>query len=67
MRGTPDQAGALMKAYAGELEAWEVGAAVGNVKNNEPELMERANLLKLQAATSALVLVSYGVTTDFGF
>jgi putative SOS response-associated peptidase YedK len=41
MRGTPDQAAALMKPYAGEIEAWEVGAEVGNVKNNRPELMER--------------------------
>jgi hypothetical protein len=34
-----------MKPYAGEIEAWEVGAAVGNVKNNAPELMERVSLL----------------------
>jgi hypothetical protein len=26
MHGTPDQAGALMKPYAGAIEAWEVGA-----------------------------------------
>lgn len=45
MRGTPDQAVALMKPYAGEIEAWEVGAAVGNVKNNRLELTERVNLL----------------------
>ena len=45
MRGTPDQAAALMKPYPEEIEAWEVGADVGNVKNNRPELMERANLL----------------------
>jgi putative SOS response-associated peptidase YedK len=45
MRGTPDQAAALMKPYAGEIEAWEVGAEVGNVRNNRPELMERASLL----------------------
>jgi hypothetical protein len=25
-----------------EIEAWEVGAEVGNVRNNRPELMERA-------------------------
>jgi putative SOS response-associated peptidase YedK len=31
--------------YAGATEAWEVGAAVGNVKNNRPELMERVGLL----------------------
>ena len=29
----------------GAIEAWEVGAAVGNVKNNRPELMERVGLL----------------------
>ena len=45
MRGTPDQAAAMMKPYAGAIEAWEVGAEVGNVKNNRPELMERVGLL----------------------
>jgi hypothetical protein len=34
-----------MKPYAGEIEAWEVGAEVGNVKNNRLELMERVGLL----------------------
>jgi putative SOS response-associated peptidase YedK len=43
--GTPDRAEALMKPYAGAIEVWEVGAAVGNVKNNQPELMERVGLL----------------------
>jgi putative SOS response-associated peptidase YedK len=42
MRGTPNQAAALMKPYAGAIEAWEVG---GNVRNNRPELMERVGLL----------------------
>jgi putative SOS response-associated peptidase YedK len=32
MRGTPDQAAALVKPYAGAIEAWEVGAEVGNVR-----------------------------------
>jgi putative SOS response-associated peptidase YedK len=41
MRGTPDQAAALMKPYAGELEVWEVSVDVGNVRNNWPELMEK--------------------------
>jgi putative SOS response-associated peptidase YedK len=45
MRGTPDQAAALMKPYAGAIEAWEVGAEVRNVKNNRPELIERVGLL----------------------
>jgi hypothetical protein len=40
----------MMKSYAGAIEAWEVGAEVGNVKNNRPELMERAGLLLLQKA-----------------
>ena len=34
-----------MKLYAGAIEAWEVGAEVGNVRNNRPELMERVGLL----------------------
>jgi hypothetical protein len=37
--------GGADEAYAGEIEAWEVGAEVGNVKNNRPELMERVGLL----------------------
>ena len=45
MRGTPDQAATLMKPYAGEIEAWEVSAEVGNVKNNRPDLIERVGLL----------------------
>jgi hypothetical protein len=32
---------ALIAPYAGEIELWEVGAEVGNVKNNRTELMER--------------------------
>jgi hypothetical protein len=32
-------------AIPGMIEAWEVGAVVGNVKNNRPELMERVGLL----------------------
>jgi hypothetical protein len=34
-----------VQSYAGAIEAWEVGAAVGNVKNNQSELMERVGLL----------------------
>jgi putative SOS response-associated peptidase YedK len=41
MRGTPDYAAEMMKPYGGAIEAWEVGAEVGNVKNNRPELMDR--------------------------
>jgi putative SOS response-associated peptidase YedK len=44
MRDTPDQAATLMKPYAGAIEAWEVGAEVGNVRNNRPELVERVGL-----------------------
>jgi putative SOS response-associated peptidase YedK len=34
-----------VKPYAGAIEAWEVAADVGNVRNNRPELMERVGLL----------------------
>lgn len=44
-RGTPGQAAALMKPYAGEMEIWEIGADVGSVRNNRPELLERMGLL----------------------
>jgi hypothetical protein len=36
---------ARYKAYAGAIEALEVGAEVGNVNNNRPELMDRVGLL----------------------
>ena len=39
MREPPGLAAMLMKPYAGEIEAWQVGAEVGNVRNNRPELM----------------------------
>jgi hypothetical protein len=45
MRGTPDQAASMMRPYARDIEAWEVGPEVGNVRNNRPELMERVGLL----------------------
>jgi putative SOS response-associated peptidase YedK len=41
MRGPPEQAAELMKPYGGAIDVWEVGAAVGNVRNNQPELLER--------------------------
>lgn len=41
MRGPPEIAAAMMKPYGGAIEAWEVDAAVGNVRNNRPELMAR--------------------------
>ena len=40
MRGPPDKASIMMKPYAGKIEAWPVPAAVGNVRNNSPDLME---------------------------
>jgi len=40
MRGPTELAADMMKPYGGELEIWEVGAAVGNVRNNRPELMD---------------------------
>jgi putative SOS response-associated peptidase YedK len=45
MRGTPDHAVALMAPHDGAIEAWEVSADVGNVRNNRPELIERVGLL----------------------
>jgi len=44
MRSPPEMAAEMMKPYDGAIEAWEVGAEVGNVKNNRPELMERVGL-----------------------
>lgn len=35
-----------MRPHVGEIEAWEVGAEVGNVRNNRPELIERGALLR---------------------
>lgn len=45
MRGPPELAAGMMKPYDGAVDAWEVGAEVGNVRNNRPELMERIGLL----------------------
>jgi putative SOS response-associated peptidase YedK len=45
MRAPPAEAAKMMKPYDGEIETWPVDAAVGNVRNNRPELMERAALL----------------------
>jgi len=45
MRGTPDQAAKMMKPYAGEIDAWEIGPDVGNVRNNRPEQLDRVGLL----------------------
>ena len=40
MRGPSELAADMMKPYGGEIEIWEVDAAVGNVRNNRPGLME---------------------------
>jgi len=56
-----------MKAYAGELEAWELGAAVGNVKNNAPELMERANPSQAPGRHVGSRFSELWVTTNLGF
>lgn len=45
MRGPPELAAEMMQPYGGTIEAWEVGAEVGNVRNNRPELMDRVGLL----------------------
>ncbi|MFO1086539.1 MAG: SOS response-associated peptidase [Reyranellaceae bacterium] len=45
LRGPTELAAQMMKPYGGTIEAWEVGAAVGNVRNNRPELMDRVGLL----------------------
>ena len=45
MRGPPELAAGMMKPYGGAIEAWEVGAGVGNVRNKGPELIARAALL----------------------
>ena len=45
MRAPPEEAAKMMQPYGGTLEIWEVSPDVGNVKNNRPDLMERAALL----------------------
>ena len=45
MRTPSEEAAKMMQLYGGALEIWEVSPDVGNVKNNRPELMERAALL----------------------
>jgi putative SOS response-associated peptidase YedK len=68
MRGTPDQAAGLMKPFAGEIEAWEVGVEVGNVRNNRPKLIERVGLLwnyRLLAPRSSVCAFQVNDTGDF--
>jgi putative SOS response-associated peptidase YedK len=40
MRDTPDEAAALMRPYAGELEAWEVSSRINKPQNNDAALIE---------------------------
>jgi hypothetical protein len=42
MHGPPEPAAEMMKPYGGAIEAWEIPPDVGNVRNNRPELIERA-------------------------
>ena len=51
MRGPSELAAGMMKPYGGAIEAWAVDRAVGNLRNNRPELMERA--VSPQAARAA--------------
>jgi len=44
MRAPPEIAAGMMTPYGGAIDVWEVGADVGNVRNNRPELMERVGL-----------------------
>jgi putative SOS response-associated peptidase YedK len=39
MSGSPDQAAALMRPYAGALEAWEVSTRVNAPRNNDAMLV----------------------------
>jgi hypothetical protein len=45
MRGPPEHASGMMKPYGGAIDVWAVPQEVGNVRNNQPELMERMALL----------------------
>jgi putative SOS response-associated peptidase YedK len=42
MRLPPEAAAEMMKPYGGAVDVWPVGRDVGNVRNNRPDLMERA-------------------------
>jgi putative SOS response-associated peptidase YedK len=42
MLGTPDEAAALMRPYAGDVDAWEVSTRVNSPRNNDATLIERA-------------------------
>jgi putative SOS response-associated peptidase YedK len=54
MRGTPDEAAALMVPYAGELEAWEVSTRVNRPANDDASLIEPLAAKAPKAAGSLL-------------
>jgi hypothetical protein len=35
----------MMKPYGAAIDVWEVGVAIGNVRYNQPDLMEGVGLL----------------------
>jgi putative SOS response-associated peptidase YedK len=41
MREPPERAADMMKPYPGAIEIWQVPSAVGAVRNNTPDLLER--------------------------
>lgn len=41
MRGSSDQAAALMKPCAGRVDTWEATTAAGKVESNRPDPMSR--------------------------
>ncbi len=45
MRGPPDLSAEIMKPYGGAIEVWEVGKAIGNVRNKKPELLDHVALI----------------------
>ncbi len=45
MRGAPAEAARLMVPYPGDIDAWEVTTAVGDPRNNRPELLDRVAML----------------------
>lgn len=42
MRLPADAAAEMMKPYGGAIDVWPVGRDVGNVRDNRPDLMDRA-------------------------
>jgi hypothetical protein len=65
MRGTLDQAVEMMKPYAGAIEAWEVGAEVGNVKNNRSLGDRMATIRKYERDIDLLLAEEFVVSPGF--